>query len=383
MRSIRPALALGLLLSLLVIACSGGGVGGDGGVNGTGGGGSASTDPVLAGRWDGAFFGRMFDLPNTLPSLDVRGGKAHLLYRSKTLNSTYLVFDGAGGSQEIAFPQGTKDPGRVTTLPDGSCVVVLQNVIDGSFSAYRQQEGVVTALPAPTGPGVTVRPPEVATLGSAPLVAFASATGMPTVVVLRLGANAWESVGRFPASSTVSRVRLASDGQRAVLMSLEGPGTRVIRSWDGSAWRELSGLPASNGASALPSVVVDGPRTYFLEWQEGAQQAVVWVHDGTSWSEHARSKSGEGFHGLVLHGGALYTMISQSPNFGGPPATFGFARLDRGSVVRGAAPQLPDGSRFDSMDYEESALVSRDQDLWLAYQEAGSAPTVRLLHLAR
>lgn len=378
MRPYILAFTLSLAVPLL-FACGSSGTTGDGGADAAIGDGSASSDPVLGGRWEAVFFGKDFDVPNGSPSLDVRAGKAHFQYNAKTGASQYIVFDKSGGQQEIAFPQGTKDPGRVTTLPDGASVVVLLTLFNGSLTAFRQQGGAATAIPAPAGPSVSTHRPELVTLGDTAVVATIAGAATPTMVVQRMGTSGWEMLGQFSAATTIARIRLASDGKRMALASVDGTN-RVVRSWENGTWTELSGLPMAENGGGLPAVVVDGARVFFLEWQEGPQQSVVWLHEGGAWSEWARSQKSEAFHGLVLHGGALYTLHGVSPNFGGQHTTYGMARVDRGSVTRGR-PAEPDGARFDVMEYEESYLVSRDGDLFIAYQEMGAAPAVRLLRL--
>lgn len=376
---VAAVVRVGALGAALVLGCSSSGSpnasASDAGASESG---TNASDTILGGRWEIVSFAKDFDYPNHNPALDVRGDEAHFLYNSKTGNVQYFVFDTAGNKTEIPFPVGTKDVPRVAILPNGSSVVVMVRPLDGVAGAFRQEGGSLTQLPAPVGPLGRF---EAAALGDQVVVAAINTSSGYSLSVQRLGASAWESLGLFSArESTISRVHLATEGDRLAVQTLEGTSTRVFRLFEGGVMRDLASPPPSEGPAALTALAMDGGRMFYLEFQEAPQQSILWVYVDGAWSEWARTNRGDALHSLAVHGGVPYALWSKSPNLGEAPTTFGVARIDRGLVTKGN-PTRPDDTRFDAMDYEESHLVSRDGAMWLGYQEAGSVPIAHLLRL--
>lgn len=365
-------LLVGSLVSWL-LACSGSGSS-DGGMGGSGGG--AGSDPVLTGPWSLVFVTAGADNPSSAPRVAARTGEAHLAWVSKTQSTHVLVADSAG-THELALPQGTKGNPRVAVVGAASVVVVPDPFQLSRFAAYREEAGTFTALASPA-PGDDLAAIELAALGNDVFVAAHDAT-QNAVVVERLDGTAWTRIGSFATGGSLARLRLASDGTSLLLATLQGTSSRTLRAWRNGAWVELGAPPPLATTSSLPFIAGDGQRVFFLEWDESAQQSIVWAHDGAGWSEWARSKAGECFHGLVVHGGALYTFSGTSPNSGTPPTTKELARLDRGAVTRAPLPFGPD-SRGDVMLYEDSFLVSGGDAVYATYGEQGTsgANAVRL-----
>lgn len=361
----------------LTTACSSGG-----GPSGSGGGGAGGGGAVLDGRWALVFSGLPLDFPNAAPRLDLHGGEAHLVYASKTTDLKYFVFDRAGASREIVFPQGTKNVSHgVSTLPDGDSLVVVQDTFNGQLGALRASGGATSPFAAPGASigGVSVR---WAVTSAADGAVFVGAGADGTLTVERSSAAGWDTLGSVAVTGTLSRLRLATDGASFAFAALTGVDERDVWRWDNGAITALGGPPAA-GSVGILSLLVDGSNVFFLEFEEAIQRSVLWVHDGASWSEWARSEEGECFHGLTMHGGGLYTLTASSPDT--QRKTFGWARLDRGAVTRRAAdtqsatPNIDPDSRFDAMEYEESALLSRDGDLYMTYQESPAGEsTIRL-----
>lgn len=374
----RLRLALSGVLASLLVACSGGG-GSDGG-SGGGAGGGAGSDPVLTGSWNQVFVSAGVDNPSSAPRVAARAGEARLAWVSKTQNTRVLVAD-AMGPRELTLPQGTKGNPRVAFVGAASVLVVPDPFQLSRFAAYREDAGNFSALASPA-PGDDLGAIEVAALGSDVFVA-AQDTTLNAVVVERLDGAAWTRIGSFPLTGPLARLGFAADGTSLLLMTLEGTATRTLRAWRSGAWVELGAPPPLASTSSLPFLTGDGQRVFFLEWDESAQQSIAWVHDGATWSEWTRSKAGECFHGLVVHGGALYSFSGTSPNGGSPPTTRELARLDRGAVTRVALPFGPD-SRGDVMLYEGSFLVSGGDALYATYGEQGTsgANAVRLYRVA-
>ncbi len=378
------------------LACSGGGPVAAQGDAGTSGGLApppASEDPVLRGRWERVFSGLDNDAPNADPWVDARDGAAHFVYRSKTGQTRYFVFDGDAGGQrtEIAFPQGTKSVGRVVVLPGGDSVVFGLEQVSTKVSSFRRAAGSPAATPGPPLDPTRGRIPftfESAELEGdavfAGVVTGQAADGGPLVAVDRLGTAGFATLGEFAVSDTVARLRLASDGRTLALAVYAGTAARTVRTYGGGAWRDLGGLPSPAGAVGLPSLVVDGGRVFLLEYDEASSTAGVWLHDGTSWAPFVRSQSGEGLRSLVLHGGALYAIYGDVPNKG-LPVTRGVARLDRDAITRvpfdgqSADGNIDPDSRHDVSSQEDCRLVSRGTALFLTYAEGSTATqTLRL-----
>lgn len=365
-------LVLASLASFLV-ACSGSGAT-DGGTGGGGG-----SDPVLAGTWSLVHVSAGVDNPSSAPRVAARSGEARFAFVSKTQNTHVLSVDTAG-THELTLPQGTKGNPRVVLTGSGSVLLVPDPAQLSRYAAYREEAGSFTALNAPA-PGDDLGVVELAVLGSDVFLAAHDVT-QNAVVVERLDGTSWTRVGSF-ATGTLARLRLASDGTSLILATLEGTATRTLRAWRNGAWVELGAPPPLATTSSLPFIAGDAQRVFFLEWDESAQQSIVWVHDGSAWSEWARSKTSECFHGLMVHGGAVYTFSGTSPNGGTPPTTKELARLDHGAVTRAPLP-FGSESRGDVMLYEDSFLVSGGDAIYATYGEQGTsgANAVRLYRVA-
>ena len=335
------------------------------------------------------FAGHLSDPPNRDPWVDARAGVAHFVYRSKALDLRYLQIDPNGTATSISFPTGTNANGRVAVLPGGASVVVAFDPASALLSAFRIEPGSTVPVAAPGHDGSRQRSAltfELAAFGDEVAVATATTSAAPSVIIEALGATGWRTLGELVKTETIARVRLASSGSSLAAMILSGTTNRSVHVWRDGAWAELAGLPPS-GVIAVPSLVVDGSRIFYLESQQDSGRSVVWLHDGTSWSEWARSDPKEGFHGLTLHRGALYTLSGDPPNMGAP-RTLAIARLDRAAISRGffdgatANANIDSESRHYAMSQEKSQLVSRDGDLFLAYEEGSVAfATTRLYRL--
>lgn len=378
------ACCLTFLQGAATVSCSGpGGAGGAGGA----GGGAGTSDPVLSGAWQFVFSGTEFDYPNTRPWVDADGEQAHFLYVDKAGGLRYFLF-GDATQQEVTLPQGTKNFGRLGVLSSGGAIVITTEPFNGQLGALRFDGAAVTPLEPPFGAqSVSLLDLAAASVGDAMYVAARGPA--EEVLIARMSVSAagapspWTLDGQLPGTGEiVTRVVLAAGAGTVALAVLSGMSTRHVFVRANDAWKDL-GSPPDAGPSGFPSLVLDGQDVYYLEWQGEPQRSVLFRHDGSAWTEHARSGEGECLRALAKHQGGLYALTATSPN-GSTLRTEGVARLDEGEVTRvpfdayTADANIDTESRVDVADYQESYLVSRAGRLYLAYQEMGGVPIIHL-----
>jgi len=345
---------------------------------------SVDKDPVLTGRWQPLTFGQKTDGQSAGLSVAIENGNAHILYARKTGQATYYIVDPQGGQTEVSFPPSTKGAPRVTISPDGaSQIVVMNSPVESFFRAA----GATTTTMGPQPDPSWFRSPlavDVVSDQGAPVLASFSTKGSEMVTrVEKLGAAGWTEIGAFPEKETLSRIRLASNGDTLALATLTGAGKSLIRIRRGGTWRELDPVPLT-GAAGIMELVVDGTDLYFLAYDE-SQTSTLWRHDGNQWTAWAKSAAQECFHSLVRHNGAFYTFYGDLPNK--RPLTRGYARIDKNGVHRVALnsqvepTNIDPDSRHDEMDYEWSEFISRDGQLWLFYEEGYQRGGLRVYKL--